>query len=108
MDLTTKDIAKATKNAVSELCDIINNKKDECDNNNITLPYGFISKHLIAVKSVCPFISRHDVNNELRRRSKRGNRSLETDFTRCWNQQRSQMQSKVQCKFHKIISGCIA
>ena len=67
------EIAKNTKKAIiADLCNSLEKKRKEMEaNGGDGLPYGYVSSQLNGVRIVCPSITRHDVNNELRRREKK-------------------------------------
>ena len=70
--MATSNIAKATKKVIlSDLCNTIDIKRAEYEANNEILPYGFIAQQIAGVNVICPGLTRHDVNNELRRRKRK-------------------------------------
>ena len=71
----TSNIAKNAKKAIiADLCNILDKKLDKIKTEGgDSLPYGYLKEHIESVRAVCPSITHHDVNNEFRRRAKRGN-----------------------------------
>ena len=65
----SNDIEKSTKKTILiDLCNTPEKKKQEINKQGDDLPYGFYAKYIAGVRSVCPSITYHNVNNELRRR----------------------------------------
>ena len=74
----TSNIAKnGKKSIIADLCNTLDKKLENIkEESGEGLPYGYLTKHIDSIRVVCPSITRHDVNNEFRRRAKRGNKLI--------------------------------
>ena len=64
------EIAKATKKSIlHDMCNTIDQAKQ---NNAGRVPFGFVAGLVRSHAAVCPWLSRDALNNEMRRRGKRG------------------------------------
>ena len=67
--LVTKFAKEAKSNILNNLCDHIDKARETSGNNRI--PYGFVSGQIVAMKAICPWLTRDSIMNAYRKRVKK-------------------------------------
>jgi len=67
--LVTKFAKEAKSNILNNLCDHIDKARETNGKNRI--PYGFVSGQIVAMKAICPWLTRDSIMNAYRKRVKK-------------------------------------